>query len=190
MNILREDTPGKPSAISTIGNTWVINERTYTLHTIVLPSSDPTQEDGAISCLLNPDLIPLLPNPPPQFHKPIANPCFVVKQIENKGAGQFATRDIPAGTLVMVEHPALILPSNRLPAELYDELGARLPEWRRKELLALSNCRSPEECASAVEGIVRTNALQLELDSKGKISREEGEVYGGVYPLINRGNHR
>ena len=47
-----------------------------------------------------------------------------------------------------------------------------------------------EECESAVEGIVRTNALQLELDSKGKIPREEREVYGGVYPLINRGNHR
>jgi hypothetical protein len=190
MNIVQGDTPGKRHTISTIGNTWVINEWTYTLHTIVLPSSDPTQEDGAISCLLNPDLIPLLPNPLPEVHKPTADPCFVVRHAENKGAGQFATRDVPAGALVMVEHPALILPTGRFPAELYDALGARLLEWRRKELMALSNCRSPEECASAVEGIVRTNALQLELDPKGKIQREEGEVYGGVYPLINRGNHR
>ena len=195
MNVVEQDSSGKPPTTSTqckidSENNWVINGRTYAMHTIILPSGDPTQEDGAISCLLNPDLIPLLPNPPPQAHKPIENPCFVVKYTENKGAGLFATRDIPAGALVLVEHPALILPAGKFPSEVYDELGARLPEGRRKELMALSNCRSPEECPSAVEGIVRTNALQLELDPKGKIMRKEREVYGGVYPLLNRGNHR
>jgi len=190
MEIVERESPGQPPTTSKIGNNWVINGRTYAMHTITLPSGDPTQEDGAISCLLNPDLIPLLPNPPPQTHKPIENPCFVVKYTKNKGAGLFATRNIPAGVLVMVEHPALILPAGSFPSEVYDELGARLPERRRKELMALSNCRSPEECSSAVEGIVLTNALQLELDPKGKILRKEREVYGGVYPLLNRGNHR
>ena len=77
------------------------------------------------------------------------------------------------------------LPAGKFPSEVYDELGSRLPEGRRKELMALSNCRSPEECPSAVEGIVRTNALQLELDPKGKMMREEREAYSGVYPLLN-----
>ncbi|KAF9484831.1 SET domain-containing protein [Pholiota conissans] len=168
-------------------NTWVIRDRTYTLHTIVLPASESSPE-ASISCLLDPRYIPLLPNPPPQAHKPIENPCFELRNTPHKGIGLFATRDVAAGDFVMTEHPALILSSGEFPPELYDAIGDRLPAKRRSELLAMANCRSPEECKSHVEGIVRTNGLLLELDPKGKLTGPK-DFYGGVYPLINRSNH-
>lgn len=170
-------------------STCVLEDRTYTLHTITLPASE-CSEESTISCLLDPELIPLLPNPLPYAHKPIDNPNFRVQQTALKGAGLFAARDIAAGELIMIEHPALILPTGRFPAAIYDELGNRLPEKRRAELLAMANARSEEECPSPVEGIVRTNALMLELDPRGKIPEEKREIYGGVYPTVNRANHR
>ncbi|KAH9477849.1 SET domain-containing protein 5 [Psilocybe cubensis] len=168
--------------------TYILDGRTYTLHTITLPASE-CSEEATISCLLEPALISLLPNPVPPAHKPITNPNFCVLQTEHKGAGLFAARDIAAGELIMVEHPALILPTGRFPAAVYDELARRLPAKRRAELLAMANARSEEECPSPVEGIVRTNALMLELDPKGTISQEKREIYGGVYPTVNRANH-
>lgn len=169
-------------------NTWSIRDRTYILHTLTLPASDLAPE-ASISCLLEPRYIPLLPSPLPPAHPPIHNPCFELQTTPHKGIGLFATRDIAAGELVMTEHPALILPSGEFPPELYDALGDRLLETRRAELLAMANCRPPEECKSPVEGIVRTNGLILELDPKGKLSGPK-DFYGGVYPLINRANHR
>ncbi|KAF8970465.1 hypothetical protein BDZ97DRAFT_1791564 [Flammula alnicola] len=162
-------------------NNWIIEGRTYTLHTITLPASG-CSEEATISCLLDPKLIPLLPNPPPFALKPIENCNFRILKTAHKGIGLFAARNIAAGELIIVEHPALILPSGNFPPE-------RLPEKKRAELLAMANCRPPEECKSPVEGIVRTNGLMLELDPKGKIPAEQKGVYGGVYPLINRGNH-
>ena len=54
----------------------------------------------------------------------------------------------------------------------------------------MANARNKDECESSVEGIVRTNALMLELDAKGVVREERREIYGGVYPFINRANHR
>jgi len=163
--------------------------RNYTLHTIILHGSGPDDE-AVISCILDPALIPLLPDPLPCATKPYDHPDTCVRQTEHKGAGIFSLRDIPAGEILIVEHPALILPSGKFAREVYDELGARLPDARRAELMSMANARSKEECASYVEGIVRTNALQLELDPKGQISEDQKEFYGGVYPHINRANHR
>ncbi|PPQ89261.1 hypothetical protein CVT25_001345 [Psilocybe cyanescens] len=173
---------------STSTSTCVLEDQAYTLHTLTLPGSE-FSEEAVISCLLDPALIPLLPNPLPYAHRPIDNPNFRVLQTAHKGAGLFAARDIAAGELIIVEHPVLILPTGRFPAAIYDELGNRLPEKRRRELLAMANSRSKDECESPVEGIVRTNALMLELDPMGKISEEKKEIYGGVYPTINRANH-
>jgi hypothetical protein len=43
----------------------------------------------------------------------------------------FATRDIQAGELIAIEHPALILPAASLPEEAYNEIGLQLPDRRR-----------------------------------------------------------
>ncbi|KDR68442.1 hypothetical protein GALMADRAFT_257170 [Galerina marginata CBS 339.88] len=178
-----EKTPPQSNGI----NTCTLGARTYKLHIITLPST--TGNEAEISCLLDPDLIPFLPNPLPFANRPNDNPNFCVRQTVHKGAGMFAVRDIPAGELIVAEHPALILPSGKFPAEVYNELGNRLSKERRAVLLSLSNSRPKEECESPVEGIVRTNALVLELDPKEEISEDKREIYGGVYPFINRANH-
>ena len=104
----------------------------------------------------------------------------------------FAARDISPGELIIVEHPAIILPAGDFPTEAYNTLGDALPEPQRSILLAMGNCRSLTECPSPVEGIVHTNAMMLELDPNAVLGELpiDGVVYGGVYPLINRANHR
>lgn len=163
-----------------------INGRPYVFHNITLPG----EEEQTISCLLDPDVLPLLPSPIPAACIPSANPNHCVKWTDHKGYGQFASRDILPGELIIVEHPVVILPSGDFPPEIYDELAERLPKKRRGEFLRMGNCRPKEECASHAEGIVRTNALMLELDPKGQQPEAKRLVYGGAYPLINRANHR
>ncbi|KAF7782799.1 hypothetical protein Agabi119p4_2175 [Agaricus bisporus var. burnettii] len=63
------------------------------------------------------------------------------------------------------------------------------------EMESMANCRSKEECPSLVEGIVRTNALLLDLippsRSKRAITEEPAhqQHFGGVFLKINRCNH-
>lgn len=120
------------------------------------------------------------------------NPCFRIQPTSHKGMGMFAARDIAPGELVVVEHPAIILPAGEFPTEAYNALGDALPEPRRSTLLAMGNCRSLAECPSPVEGIVHTNAMMLELNPNAVLGELPigGILYGGVYPLINRANHR
>lgn len=181
-----------PSSSSPI-KTWASGNQTYVLHTIVLASSTNDSESTVISCLLNPSLISLLPDSPfAQDSVQSSNTTYRVLQTPRKGFGMFATRDIPAGELIAIEHPALILPAASLPEEAYNEIGLQLPDKRRAELMAMANSRTAEECPSPVEGIVRTNALALQLKFPTSMMNDtpDAKLYGGVYPLLNRCNHR
>ena len=184
-----------PSLSSSI-KTWTSGNQTYVLHTIVLnpsPAASPltNEENTVISCLLNPFLIPLLPDC--SFaQNSIQSTSYCVLPTLHKGFGMFATRDIAAGELVAIEHPALILPAASLSEEAYNEVGLQLPDRRRAELMAMANSRTTEECPSFVEGIVRTNALALQLKFPKSMANDgpDAKLYGGVYPLLNRCNHR
>jgi hypothetical protein len=109
----------------------------------------------------------------------------------------FATRRIEAGELILDEHPVLIVPEHPLPHDslAWDHLSQNLPEKERVEMLTMANCRPAEECPSPVEGIVRTNALMLDLALTGakKTKRgrgtESAQRFGGVFLKINRCNH-
>ena len=181
-----------PSLSSPI-KTWTSGNQTYVLHTIVLSPSTPVtnEENTVISCLLNPSLISLLPDSS-IAQKPVQNISYCVLPTSHKGLGMFATRDIAAGELIAIEHPALILPAASLPEEAYNEIALQLPDRRRAELMAMANSRTTEECPSPVEGIVRTNALALQLNFPKSMSNDgpDAKLYGGVYPLLNRCNHR
>ena len=58
--------------------------------------------------------------------------------------------------------------------------------------MSMANSRTTEECPSPVEGIVRTNALALQLKFPKSMANDgpDAKLYGGVYPLLNRCNHR
>ena len=182
-----------PSLSSPI-KTWTAGNQTYVLHTIVLnpsPATETKEENTVISCLLNPSLISLLPDL--SFaQNSVQSVGYCVLQTPRKGFGMFATRDIAAGELIAIEHPALILPAASLPEEAYNEIGLQLPNRRRAELMAMANSRTTEECPSPVEGIVRTNALALQLNFPKSMANDgpDAKLYGGVYPLLNRCNHR
>ncbi|KAJ7725636.1 hypothetical protein DFH07DRAFT_758569 [Mycena maculata] len=136
--------------------------------------------------LLDASIIPLLPkhlNPPPAGP---SIPAFIVADAGPKGRGLFALRDIPAGALILAEQPLLVVPA-LAPPFAYDSLLPRLSPAARATLLALSNCKPPDACG-AVEGIVWTNASQVDLPTPPTMAPAARE-YGGVFATISRANH-
>jgi hypothetical protein len=105
--------------------------------------------------------------------------------------GLIATADIPAGTILVAERPALLLPAV-LPLsgvassvdELCRALFDRLDPTMRDAVQGLINSK-PEGTCSVEEGIVRTNGISVGLPKNGGHS-----TYSGVFPTINRCNHR
>ncbi|KAJ6590038.1 hypothetical protein DFH09DRAFT_1359060 [Mycena vulgaris] len=140
--------------------------------------------------LLDASMIPLLPKrlhpPPPEP----STPAFIVADAGSKGAGLFATRDIPAGAVILVEQPLIVVPAI-VPfprkADAYAALLPRLSQSSRDTLLALTNCKPPSECGP-IEGIARTNASQIDLPTPPEMSSNVTE-YGGVFPTLSRANH-
>jgi hypothetical protein len=128
----------------------------------------------------------------------------------------FAQRDIGRGELIAWDRPGIIAPglewegrkakreevyellanglvdfesieghTGEAEGELKDE-GRRMLEEIRG--MAISSCFGGDHW---VEGVIGANALVLELGNGNKKGKEERKViYGGVYPLINRCNHR
>ena len=146
----------------------------------------------------------------------IGDPSHVIKITPNKGFGMFARRDIKKGELIVWERPAVIVPglernedtsqAYQLLAEEFLELDGTNVEGAiqlgsMKEIRATGKevygdirkmaISSSFDVGHWLEGVVRTNALVFEFENGQRKSRqEEQEIYGGVYPLINRCNHR
>ncbi|KAF7297931.1 SET domain-containing protein [Mycena chlorophos] len=124
---------------------------------------------------------------PPQTPDP---PNFYVADAGNKGAGMFAARDIPAGALILVDRPVVIVPSDIDPEsctwkrDAFDALIPRVSSRSRERLLALANVH-PLEDNPVVEGIALTNAFGVDLVLP-PVSEQE---YGGIFPDISRANH-
>ncbi|KAJ3571735.1 hypothetical protein NP233_g3557 [Leucocoprinus birnbaumii] len=174
----------------------------YKLTTIYLPSPFPEGTSTPIATLLPPSLSSTLfsTGQLPPFATPYPDdPSYEVLDTPTKGFGMFATRSIEAGELILNEHPVLIVPEIPLPHDspAWDDMGLSLPEKQRTEMLTMANCRPVEECPSSVEGIVRTNALVLDLIPRTKkAKRQPGDNemvpvqrFGGVFLKINRCNH-
>ncbi|KAJ6631449.1 hypothetical protein B0H10DRAFT_2207108 [Mycena sp. CBHHK59/15] len=140
--------------------------------------------------LLDAQLVPLLPKtleaPPPDP----APPNFIIGDAGFKGAGMFVARDFPAGGLILVDQPAVVVPASApflRQTEAYDAMLPRLSQFSRDRLLALANCKPIPEYP-AVEGIALTNAFQVSLPTPSDTPPEAKE-YGGVFPDISRANH-
>ncbi|KAG6832082.1 hypothetical protein H0H87_002910 [Tephrocybe sp. NHM501043] len=175
-------SPGSPSSPS-----FVIHKLTY-----------PDAPDCPTSLLIDERIIPHLPTPvhPPRL-TPLGEdgtPCFEVRPAGDKGLGIFATRHIATGSLIVVDHPAIITPGkiplmNDARSSAYRSLFDALPLPRRDELRTMTNSRSPEECNTMEEGISRTNGAAVDLGLPDEFGVEAKE-YGAVFIIINRTNHR
>ncbi|KAG6891018.1 hypothetical protein C0992_010991 [Termitomyces sp. T32_za158] len=164
----------------------------FTTHTLEYPDAP----DSPTSLLLDKRIVPYLPTPQAPRLTPLdedGTTCFEIRPAgPDKGLGMFATRYIPTGSLIYVEHPAIFAPAvvpltGEARRSAYHSLSEALPHHQRDELHTMANCRSPDECALE-EGILCTNALVLELGLPDDIDVEARE-YGGVFLVINRCNH-
>jgi hypothetical protein len=137
-------------------------------------------------------MVPLLPKKLIQKQSP--QPVFEIKNAGDKGAGMFATQDIAAGALILVEHPVIIVPASFTSPDKYHAFKAlydHLSSPRRQELLTMANCRSLEECSTIEEGIAQTNGTAIGLTFPPSMNKDPNlKEYGGVFLTINRSNHR
>ncbi|RXW22477.1 hypothetical protein EST38_g3377 [Candolleomyces aberdarensis] len=121
------------------------------------------------------------------------DPPFKVIDTPTKGFGMFAARPISKGSLIFVEHPIFIVPAMPLPKgpgfQVYEQVGSGIPEDQYQEMTTMANCRDFEECPSIVEGVARTNALNLEFRFPSIFDGSGGRHYGGAFLKINRCNH-
>ncbi|KAF5378136.1 hypothetical protein D9615_007522 [Tricholomella constricta] len=162
-----------------------VQSRSYTMHNFVF-------QDFEAAVLLDEGVERLLPDTF-QTACPPAAPLytFEIGDAGAKGLGMFALRDIPSGALVLVEHPVIVAPyllgmSVPLP-EVYAELFGRLPAEACHELMALANSRSTEDC-DLLEGIVRTNALGIQLEVPD-VPNPELTTHRAVFLNTSRCNH-
>lgn len=141
----------------------------------------------------------------------------VIRVTESKGLGMFATRDIRKGELIAWERPAVIVPGLEKNQEMSQEVYRIIAEGflevenesgegetrlapveviREAGKQRLADIRSMAISNTVggghwLEGIVRTNAVVLEFEDGLKLGKgDKREIYGGIYPLINRCNHR
>jgi hypothetical protein len=170
----------------------------YKIHTILLPSPLPNNPPTPIATLLPPALSLSLSSPntiPPHATPYPPYPSYTILGTPTKGFGMFAHRAIKAGEVILVEHPVLIVPERPLPPDTpaWDNLASDLPEREHAEMLTMANCRSRAECPNRVEGIVRTNAILLDLTPTNAkttpSTRAHSQKFGGVFLKINRCNH-
>lgn len=120
--------------------------------------------------------------------------CFVSRQIDGKGIGVVAIRDIQMGDLIISEEPLLIIPwwvratvNPRKPKiteldEILCQFVDQLSEEKRQIFMSLSDCKVDENEEEKTElGIWRTNNFAL--------GRTHSKCSNGIFPTIARFNH-
>ncbi|KAF9463577.1 hypothetical protein BDZ94DRAFT_1258594 [Collybia nuda] len=171
---------------------WSSGSQDFVVHNVHIQTHDPNLPPIECAMLLDSRMIKHLPKNLVQQLQP-AQPCFEIKDAGDKGAGMFATRDIPAGALILVENPVIITPASILLPEksgAYQTLFNNLPLTAREELLTMTNCRSREECNTDEEGIARTNGTGIDLAFPLGMEKDPtAKEYGAVFLKINRSNH-
>ncbi|KAF4602088.1 hypothetical protein EYR40_005290 [Pleurotus pulmonarius] len=121
---------------------------------------------------------------------PDASPLFRMAHSTASGYGLVGTEDIEVGTTLLVEHPAVIIPHDlESLSQMSDSVApllAKLPLEDHEEFMKLSNC-TPFGCGK-VEGIIKTNALPIELQSQ-EDEDSNSIPYHGVFIKASRCNH-
>ncbi|KAJ7188893.1 hypothetical protein C8R46DRAFT_1244109 [Mycena filopes] len=167
---------------------WTCGTQTFVIHNApISDGEDASPTATACAMLLDSPIVPLLPTmfktPPPRHPA-----TFSVADTGTMGAGMFAVQDIPAGGLILVDRPIVVVPSSvesSWTREAFDALLPRISPISRDILLDLANCKPLAECP-VVQGIALTNASQIELPVPPNAAPQE---YGGVFPHICRANH-
>jgi hypothetical protein len=138
-------------------------------------------------------IIDLLPT---NFNRPIPalENAYRIAPSIGKGVGMFATRNIPAGSVMLVENPVFVIPNVMMLGmslskdEMFKMLFDRLQPDVRERALSLWNSKPPDVCGKE-EGIVRTNGFGLRLPiPKGE--NVPDSLHSGTFLDLSRCNHR
>lgn len=131
----------------------------------------------------------------PSFQKELATAlvnAYVVSPTAEKGCGMFASRDIPAASVILVEKPIIICPTDASldlhfsTQETFNLLFDGLHPDIRAKALSLYNSNPLRPYA---EGIVRTNAFGLPLE-KSESNPTGSMTHRGIFLDLSRCNHR
>jgi hypothetical protein len=162
-----------------------VQHRSYVVHDYLIGDFQGTALlDKGVERLLPHTLEPAIPSP---------TNLVEILNTGKRGYGMFARHDfIPEQGLILVEHPVVITPylvglTTPL-SNLYSQLFDRLPPKLYRDLMRLSNCKLPAECSS-FEGIVRTNAIGIQLDVPD-VPHSELSTHRAIFLNTSRCNHR
>ncbi|KAG6852327.1 hypothetical protein C0991_000826 [Blastosporella zonata] len=156
-----------------------VRRRSYVMHNF-------TFEDFETSVLLDQGVDRMLSE---VFQPPCTPPpyTFEIGDAGDKGRGMFALRDLPAGSLILVEHPIMVAPYlvglNVPLADIYADLLGRLPLELCKEVVKLYSGSHP-----TLEDIFCRNALGIQLQVPDD-PHPELTTHRAVFLNTSRCNH-
>lgn len=111
---------------------------------------------------------------------------YEIVDLPGRGKGTIAKRKIKALEIVLVDHPAMILPMNyhnELTDDEQDQILERsfeqLPEKKQEEIMALARSTGGDP-NDPLPDILRTNIFGIEI---------KGEMHMGLFPGASRVNH-
>ncbi|KZP26739.1 hypothetical protein FIBSPDRAFT_731811 [Athelia psychrophila] len=115
--------------------------------------------------------------------------AYIISPAAGKGSGMFTSRDIPAAGVILVENPVIVCPaiSSNGTQESFGLLFDGLHPDVRAKALSLHNS---DPLRPYAEGIVRTNAFGLPLESLDSAGPTDGMTHRGIFLDLSRCNHR
>lgn len=142
--------------------------------------------------MADPKILELLQRDYPTRPKAIKD-AYEIVEIEGKGMGMVAKRDIHVGGVIAVENPVFVMPvvtgwpRNVSKEEMFAIFFERLKPEQREQALALANCK-PKDMCGVHEGILRTNGLSIDLPNP--LDPGNTTTHSGTFLNISRCNHR
>lgn len=118
-------------------------------------------------------------------------PAYEIRQTPKKGLGVFATRSMPANSLILIDRPLLVYdasdrgPSRKEADAIFTYAISHLDPVHRRQFIELSNCFGNTE---TMLGRVETNGAPV-ISFEGAGEAADPVTYTGVFPVHSRMNH-
>jgi hypothetical protein len=127
---------------------------------------------------------------PPALSLASSPPLYEQRSTSSKGIGLFATKDVPAGSLVLQDRPLLVFDSERGPSRnqanaVFTHALSYLRRDLQAQFLGLTTCFAGSE---TIWGRIETNGAPI-INLEGAGDAADAVTYTGVFPIFSRINH-
>ncbi|SJL18693.1 uncharacterized protein ARMOST_22292 [Armillaria ostoyae] len=122
--------------------------------------------------------LPRVFSPSPTYHDRLT---FETRRAGTKGLGMFARCGIPAGSVILVEHPLIVMPRSSSAT-----ISCLLSEVHPKERTEFMNLANSHPLEDPLKAIMQTNRLLIDLP----VDDPELAAHHTVFLKISRCNHR